>query len=93
MKLRAAILNVKRITLAVVLTDAESTYPEPGNDLLKRAQLIFRTLPIVLLSPRTAGFSRSYATFELDWLIDDLNADEILWQTYSLRPAEEPLPF
>lgn len=93
MQLRAAIITVKQITLAVVLVDDESTYPSAGDAMLQRAQLIFRALPIVLLAPRVGGFSRSYATFDLTCIIPLLNADEIVWQHYTLRPPDDPLPF
>jgi hypothetical protein len=92
-RLRAAIITVKRITLAVVQVDEESTYPATGQAMLRQAELIFRALPIVLLGPRIGGFSRSYATFDLTHIVPELNADEIVWQHYTLRQSDEPAPF
>jgi hypothetical protein len=93
MYLRAALITIKQVTLAVVQVDPESTYPVPGAVMLQRAQLIFPTLPIVLLSPRVGGFSRSYATFELNHMIGAINADEIDWREYCSSAADESPPF
>lgn len=94
MHFRAAIITIKKIRLAVVLVDLESTYPAAGAALLQRAQLVFPTLPIILLSPRISGFSRSYATFELDHLVTSINADKIRWRTYApLKQDAGELPF
>lgn len=89
MQLRAAIINVRQITLAVVQVTPDQTYADAASYMLQRAEQIFTTLPILLLAPRVSGFSRSYATFDLDQLIPEINADEILWQHYTLRPPED----
>jgi hypothetical protein len=91
--LQAAIITIKQVTLAVVLVDLESTYPASGAAMLQRAQLYFPTLPILLLTPRVGGFSRSYATFELDQLMSEINADTIMWQEYGPAEQEAPIPF
>lgn len=78
MLLNAAIITIKRITLAAVLVDIESTYPAPGAALILAAQPYFPTLPILLISPRIAGFSRTFAMFELDQLVPHINADLIM---------------
>ena len=92
MQLCAAIINIKRIQLAVVQVEPEHTWPDTGPATLMHAQLIFPTLPILLLAPRVGGFSRSYSTFDIGLLIDQINAEEIEWRAY--RPPPHPeLPF
>ncbi|MBY0237886.1 MAG: hypothetical protein K2X55_01080 [Burkholderiaceae bacterium] len=93
MQLRAAIITVKRITLAVVQVEPEQTYPEPANAVLLQAQQIFTALPIMLLAPRIGGFSRSYATFNVDSLISEINADTIDWQKHSPPVQDRDAPF
>ncbi|MGK5080491.1 hypothetical protein [Janthinobacterium sp. HLX7-2] len=88
-----AIITVKNIRLAVVRVAPEHTWPVTGAAMLKCAQAFFPTLPIVLLSPRVGGFSRSYATFDLTQLIKHINADEIAWHACELTPPEHELPF
>ncbi|PVX36822.1 hypothetical protein [Janthinobacterium sp. 78] len=92
MQLCAAIIKIKQIQLAVVQVEPEHTWPSTGPAALVRAQLFFPTLPILLLSQRVGGFSRSYATFDIGPLINQINADEIEWQTYRPPPPPE-LPF
>ena len=77
----------------MVLVDIESTYPAVGGALLQRAQPYFPTLPIILLSPRVSGFSRSYATFDLDHLVVDLNADTLNWQDHLPPMQNDEVPF
>lgn len=92
MQLCAAIIQIKQIQMAVVQVELEHTWPSTGPAALVHAQLFFPALPIVLLSPRVGGFSRSYATFDIGRLIGQINADEITWQTYRPPPPPE-LPF
>ena len=92
MQLCAAIIKIKQIQLAVVQVEPEHTWPSTGPAALEHAQLFFPTLPILLLSPRVGGFSRSYSTFDIGPLINQINADEIEWQAYRPPPPPE-LPF
>ena len=92
MQLCAAIINIKQIQLAVVRVEPEHTWPGTGPAALVHAQLIFPTLPILLLAPRVGGFSRSYSTFDFGPLIGQINADEIEWQAHRPPPLPE-LPF
>lgn len=92
MQLCAAIIKIKQIQLAVVQVEPEHTWPSTGPAMLVHAQKFFPTLPILLLSPRVGGFSRSYATFDIGPLIKQINADEIEWQAYR-RPPPPELPF
>ncbi|QKY08738.1 hypothetical protein [Janthinobacterium lividum] len=92
MQLCAAIIKIKQIQLAVVQVEPEHTWPSTGPAALLRAQRFFPTLPILLLSPRVSGFSRSYSTFDIAPLIHLINADEITWQAYLRQPPSE-LPF
>lgn len=92
MQLCAAIIKIKQIQLAVVRVEPELTWPSTGPAALLHAQRFFPTLPILLLSPRVCGFSRSYASFDIAPLISQINADEIAWQAFRPQPAPE-LPF
>lgn len=92
MQLRAAVIKIKQIQLAVVRVEPELTWPSTGPAALLHAQRFFPTLPILLLSPRVGGFSRSYATFDIAPLISQINADEITWRPYR-RPPPPILPF
>lgn len=92
MQLCAAILKIKQIHLAVVQVEPEHTWPSTGPAALLHAQRFFPTLPILLLSPRVGGFSRSYSTFDIGQLIGRINADEIEWQTHR-RPPPPEVPF
>ena len=92
MQLCAAIIKITQIQLAVVQVEPEHTWPTTGPAMLVHAQKFFPTLPILLLSPRVGGFSRSYATFDIGPLIHLINADEIAWK--DCRPPPPPeLPF
>lgn len=88
----SAIIRVKHLSLAAILVDPNQTYPASGARLILQAQRYFPTLPIILVSPRVGGFSRSYAEFDIDSLIPHINADEIEWQLHELPPEPE-LPF
>lgn len=93
MPLRAAIITVKHINLAVVLVDPESTHPATAAPILRHAERVFPTLPILLLAPRVQGFSPSYATFQYDSLIGEINADAIDWQPCWPVERDHPPPF
>lgn len=93
MRFLSAILTTNRITLAVILVDPHSTYPAPGAAILAHAQRYFPTLPILLLSPRVDGFSRSFAHFDTTNIIKHINADLIDWQPAALLAPETTLPF
>ena len=92
MQLCAAIIKIKQIQLAVVRVEPEHTWPSTGPAALLHAQQFFPTLPILLLSPRLGGFSRSYSAFDIAPLIHLINAEEIAWRTYLRQPPSE-LPF
>ena len=92
MQLCAAIIKIKQTQLAVVQVEPEQTWPGAGQAALEHAQPFFPTLPILLLSPRVGGFSRSYCTFDIGPLINQINADKIKWQAYRSPPPPE-LPF
>ncbi|PHV13817.1 hypothetical protein CSQ90_26690 [Janthinobacterium sp. BJB303] len=83
-------VEAKGIRLAVMFAPLLDVHPTPNLSLLRRAQNLFPTLPIMLLSPRAGGFSHSYATFKLDEIIKHLNANEIEWRSYTA--ALTPLP-
>lgn len=89
----ASVITVKGVRLAVVLVEPEQTYPSSSAGPLMRAQRIFPTLPIVLLAPRAEGFSRSFATFNLDDIAPHLNADKIHWQEHLPAEPSHDLPF
>ena len=92
MQLCAAIIKIKQVQLAVVQVEPEHTWPSTGPAALLHAQRFFPTLPILLLAPRVGGFSRSYSTFDIGRLINQINADEIVWRVYE-PPAPPELPF
>ena len=92
MQLCAAIITIKQVQLAVVQVEPEHTWPGTGPAALRHAQRFFPTLPILLLSPRVSGFSRSYSAFDIAPLIHLINAEEIAWQAYLRQPPSE-LPF
>lgn len=82
MQYPAAIIAFDRITLAAILAEPDQTYAVPGARLIAEAQRYFPTLPIILVSPRISGFSRSFADFDTTNIIKHINTDEIDW-----RPA------
>lgn len=94
MELTAAVITIRQLTLAVVLVPPHATYPEPGARLIAEAQRVFPTLPIMLVSPREGGFSRTCAHFDVTGLLGDIDTDRIAWRRYTAPvPAEPPLPF
>lgn len=93
MQLRAAIITVKRITLAVVLVDAEATYPAAGDAMLRRATSVFPTLPILLLAPRGEEDPLAYATFQFEPLLGYIDPDDIVWADFARVAPDSPAPF
>jgi hypothetical protein len=93
MQFPSSLVTINRITLAVILVDADSTYPAPGAAILAQAQHYFPTLPILLISPRVGGFSRSFAHFDLTNIIKHINADRIDWQPTPRPTTETAAPF
>lgn len=63
MQYLASVLRLDRIALAAILVDPGQTFPESGARVIADAQRHCPTLPIILLSPRIGGFSRSFAHF------------------------------
>lgn len=88
----AAIITVKQMQIAVVRVEPEHTWPSTGPAMLRHARQFFPTRPILLLSPRIGGFSRSFAEFDVGPLISQINANEIDWQLHEQAPEPE-LPF
>jgi hypothetical protein len=94
LEVTAAVIVLRQLTVAVILVPIDATYPEPGARLIAEAQRVFPTLPIMLVSPRVGGFSRSYAHFDVAGLIDQIDTSRIAWRQYAVvAPAEQPLPF
>lgn len=93
MQLRAAITTIKKIRLAVVLVDTESTYPAAGAAMLQRAQLIFPTLPILLLAPRGDDDALAYATFDFAPLLPYIDPEDIVWALHAPVQDDSPPPF
>ncbi len=93
MQYLAAVITVHRTTLAAILVDPELAYPTPGARLIADARRYFPTLPIILLSPRMGGFSRSFAHFDTTNLIKHINTDEIDWRPAVLPAEAAELPF
>lgn len=94
MECTAAVIVIRQLTIAVILVPPEDTYPAPGARLVAAAQRVFPTLPIMLVSPRVDGFSRSFAHFDVTGLIDQIDADRIAWRRYAVPVAQDlPAPF
>lgn len=94
MELTAAVITIRQLTLAVVLVPVDLTYPEPGERMIADAQRVFPTLPIMLVSPREGGYSRTFAHFDTTNLVGDIDTDQIAWRRYGTRRANSrPLPF
>lgn len=86
-------ISLGRLTVTVVLVDPDQTYPAPGARLIDEAQRYFPTLPIILVSPRIGGFSRSFAHFDTTNIIKHINTDEIDWRPAVLPTEVNELPF
>jgi hypothetical protein len=84
---------VRQFSLAVILVDPELTYTTPGARLIAEAQRYFPALPIILVSPRIGGFSRSFAHFDTTNIIKHINTDEIDWRPVVLPAEASELPF
>jgi hypothetical protein len=93
MQYKSAVITINRVTLAALLVDADLTYPAPGARLIADAQRYFPALPIILVSPRAGGFSRSFAHFDTTNIIKHINTDEIDWQMAALPVQAGETPF
>jgi hypothetical protein len=93
MQCPAAVITVDHLTLAAVLVDPDQTYTAPGARLIAEVQRYFPTFPIILVSPRIGGFSRSFAHFDTTNIIKHINTDEIHWQAAVLPIGATELPF
>lgn len=93
MQVKAAIVTVNSVVLAVVLVDIDTTYPTPGDAMLRQAQRFFPALPILLISPRIDGFSRAYAAFDFGKILARINTNSITWGVYNLPEDVEEPPF
>jgi hypothetical protein len=93
MQYPVAIITIDHLTLAAILVDPDQTFPEPGARVIAGAQIYFPTLPIILVSPRIGGFSRSFAHFDTTNIIKHINTDEIDWQRAVLPADVDQLPF
>lgn len=74
-----ATVNILQVRLALVLVDPEYTYPHLAQKILNFVQVSISATPIILLSPRILGFSKAYATFDIDLFLKKINVDEIAW--------------
>ena len=83
MQLYAAIVYVRNIRLALVEVNPEQTFPAPAEALLAQIQPAL-PFPIVLVSQRIQGFSRTFAHFQIDNLLPHINTDKIDWVTFDL---------
>lgn len=88
-----AVITGPPVKFALVLVDSDQTYPGPGTRLIADAQRYFPTLPIILVSPRIGGFSRSFAHFDTTNIIEHINTDEIDWRPVALPDEAGALPF
>jgi hypothetical protein len=93
MQYPVAIVTIKRLTLAAILVEPDQTYPVPGARLIADVQRYFPALPIILVSPRIGGFSRSFAHFDTTNIIKNINTDEIDWRLAVLPAKESEIPF
>lgn len=93
MQYPAAVIRIQKVRLAAILVPTDGTYPEPGARLIAEAQRYFPTLPIILVSPRIGGFSRSFAHFDTANIIKQINTDEIDWRPAVLPVESDELPF
>lgn len=96
MKFTAAVISVRKLTLAAILVTPEQTYPEPGARLVAEAQRVFPALPILLIAPTEGGFSRSFAHFDTADIVAHLDTRTIAWRPYATPAGGDdtgPLPF
>lgn len=96
MKFTAAVISVRKLTLAAILVTPEQTYPEPGARLIAEAQRVFPALPILLIAPREGGFSRSYAHFDTAAIVPHIDTRTVAWRAYCSASGDgrtTPMPF
>ena len=90
-----ALLRVNRVRLALVLANETCTYHYKAQQVLNIAQLDLPPLPIIIVAPRVQGYSRAYATFNIDEILPKLDVTQIAWSTHALKPRSRAviLPF
>lgn len=93
MQYPSAVISINCVKLAAILVEPDQTYPAPGTRLIAEAQRYFPTLPIILVSPRISGFSRSFAHFDTTNIVKHINTDEIDWRPVVLPAEASELPF
>ncbi|MYN42695.1 hypothetical protein GTP55_25455 [Duganella sp. FT109W] len=93
MQYPSAVVTINHLTVAAFLVDSYQTYTAPGTRLIAGVQRYFPTLPIILVSPRIGGFSRSFAHFDTTNIIKHINTDEIDWQMAALPVQAGETPF
>lgn len=95
MKLRAGIVSVRGVRIALAFAPARYLGAEMGDALLARLTPYFPGLPIMLVSSK-AGKRRAYATFETAALLAELDLKDIEEHTIDLDtapPDTRELPF
>ena len=93
MQYKSTVITINRVTLAAILVEYDQTYVAPGGLLIAQAQRYFPTLPIILVSPRVGGFSRSFAHFDTTNITKHINTDLIDWRPARLPTVDSTLPF
>ena len=93
--LGTATVNILNVRLALVLVDPEFTYPLQAQKMLQYVQRALCATPIILLSPRILGYSRAYATFNIDAFLKSINVNEIVWHELSAQDTAQvaEIPF
>lgn len=88
----ASIVTIMGSPRAVILVSDAETNPTPGAAIIHDAQRYFPTMPIMLISPRVDGFSRTFALWDTSSLGRDLDTRALDWRHFDLPPEPE-LPF
>lgn len=95
MKLRAGIVSVRGVRIALAFAPARYLGAGMGDALLARLTPYFPGLPIMLVSIK-AGKRRAYATFDTSTLLAELDLDNIEEHPVDLDtppPDTRELPF
>lgn len=81
--------------IGIALVDEEFILPHRAQSMLQFLQPAYPTLPIMLLTHRLRGYSKTYAWFDIDKLAMIINADVVPWDALppSWPPKEATLPF
>lgn len=93
MQLRAAIISVKRITLAVILVGPDAIQQDTRATTMRHVQQYFPAHPILLLAPRANDEPLAYATFQFEQLLQYIDPDDYSWDALALPELVAPLPF